>query len=283
MVDSKSEAVDAAQEADVPPLRDEMIALEEVYVVRDGRSLLHDVNWHVDAHGHWVILGPNGAGKTTMLQVASTYLGPTRGTVRVLGSTRGRVDVRDLRLRIGYAGAGPAAMVRGRLPALEVVVTGKHASFVDSRWHEYVDADWERAGQLLAVLDAADLEQQTYATLSAGQKQRVLIARSLMPDPEILLLDEAMTGLDLGARERLVGSMRRLAADPASPVVVLVTHHVEEIPPGFDHIAMMAAGTITAQGAIDEVLTADSLSECYQQPLRLENRDGRFRAWSPGA
>lgn len=260
--------------------RSEVLALEGVSVVRDGRMLLADVDWHVHRHERWVVLGPNGAGKTTMLQVASTYLGPTRGTLRLLGETHGKIDVRTLRERVGYAGAGPAKMIRDRLPAIDIVVTGKHASFVGSRWHAYEDADWEFAHHLLDRLQVDHLADRSYGTLSTGEKQRVFIARSLMTHPEVLLLDEAMTGLDLGARERLVASLSALASDPESPAVVLVTHHVEEIPPGFDHIALMSRGRIMASGPIEAVLTGSLLSECYEEELRVERIDRRYRAWS---
>lgn len=246
--------------------------------MRDGRALIQDVSWKVHRHERWVVLGPNGAGKTTMLQVASTYLGPTSGTVRLLGQTRGKVDVRVLRERVGYVGAGPAGMLRDRLPAVEIVVTGKHASFVDSRWHDYDERDWEFAHSLLGRFGADHLADRRYGTLSTGEKQRVFIARSLMTQPEVLLLDEAMTGLDLGARERLVASLAGLAADPNSPAVVLVTHHVEEIPPGFGHIAMMSRGRLMSAGPIDEVLTADLLSASYEENLCVQRIGGRYTA-----
>jgi iron complex transport system ATP-binding protein len=256
----------------------EVLGLEGVSVVRDGRALIDSIDWSVRRHERWVVLGPNGAGKTTMLQVASTYLGPTVGTVRLLGQTHGKVDVRVLRERVGYVGAGPARMIRDRLPAVEIVVTGKHASFVDSRWHDYDAADWEFALELLGRFGADHLADRRYGTLSTGEKQRVFIARSLMTHPEVLLLDEAMTGLDLGARERLVASLADLAADPHSPAAVLVTHHVEEIPPGFGHIAMMSNGNVIAAGPIDEVLTAQALSACYEEALRVERIGDRYTA-----
>lgn len=261
--------------------RSEVIALVGVSVVREGRELLSDVNWKVHGNERWVVLGPNGAGKTTMLQVASTYIGPTRGTVRLLGEVYGEVDVRELRKRVGYAGAGPAQLVHDYLPALEIVVTGKHASFVAERWHDYNDEDWEFGALQLERLTAGHLADRSYGSLSTGEKQRVLIARSLMTHPEVLLLDEATTGLDLGARERLVASLGDLAADRASPAVVLVTHHVEEIPAGFGHMVMMSGGTILADGPIDSVMTSESLSECFEQALCLERHDDRYRAWMP--
>ena len=261
--------------------RREVVALEGVSVIRDGRYLLRAVDWKVHDHERWVVLGPNGAGKTTMLQVASTYLTPSRGTVRLLGGTHGEVDVRALREHVGYAGAGLAEMVRHHLPALEIVVTGKHAAFVDSRWHEYEQSDWDRAQSLLARLAADHLADRQFGTLSAGERQRVLIARSLVTAPEVLLLDEATTGLDLGARERLIASLAALAQDPASPAVVLVTHHVEEIPEGFSHILMLSGGEVIADGPIDSTLSDDALSECFGLSLALERSRGRFRAWAP--
>ncbi|MCP4303793.1 MAG: ATP-binding cassette domain-containing protein [bacterium] len=265
---------------EIAPSQAEVVALRGVAVVRDGTQILSDIDWSVHGHQCWVVLGPNGAGKTTMLQVASTYLGPTRGIVRLLGETYGKVDVRKLRARIGYAGAGPAELVAGRLPALEIVVTGKYASFVDKRWNEYDDADWAAARLQLDRLMASSLADRKFSTLSTGEKQRVLIARSLMANPDVLFLDEATTGLDLGARERLVAALADLAFDPDGPAIVLVTHHVEEIPPGFDHIAMMADGRLTASGSIDDVLTPTALSDCFGQKLNLDMTDDRYRAWA---
>ncbi|MDJ0664874.1 MAG: ABC transporter ATP-binding protein [Acidimicrobiia bacterium] len=258
----------------------EVIALEGVSVVRDGRFLLREVDWEVHSHERWVVLGPNGAGKTTMLQVASTYMGPTRGRVRLLGQRYGKVDVRELRERLGYAGSGLAGLIRPDLPALDIVVTGRHASFVPTRFHRYTAQDWKLARLHLDRLAADHLADRRFGTLSSGEKQRVLIARSMMTQPEVLLLDEAMTGLDLGARERLVASLGELAVDPDSPAVVLVTHHVEEIPPGFTHIALIAAGRIVADGPIDDVLTASALGATFGRPLQLERRERRFHAWS---
>jgi iron complex transport system ATP-binding protein len=257
----------------------EVIALSKVSVIREGRFLLADVDWVVRDHERWVLFGPNGAGKTTLLQVASSYVAPTRGTMRLLGRERGHVDVRDLREKVGYAGAGPAALVRTYLPAIEIVVTGKHAAFVDSRWHEYSEGDWARARMILCRVAAEHLAERTYGTLSAGEKQRVLIARSLMTRPRLLLLDEATTGLDLGAREELIATLEDFAADPASPAVVLVTHHVEEIPRGFTHIMMLADGKVVASGPTAETLTANALSSSFAMPLRLDVVDGRYHAW----
>ncbi len=273
MIDESDRGGDGALEREV-------VALEDVSVVRSGSYLLRGIDWQVFRHQRWVVLGPNGAGKTTMLQVASTYMGPTSGEVRLLGARYGDIDVRTLRERVGYAGAGPARLVREDLAALDIVVTGRHASFVPPRFHDYSEADWGSARRNLELLAADHLAGRTFGTLSSGERQRVLIARSLMTNPEILFLDEAMTGLDLGARERLVSSLAGLAAEPESPAAVLVTHHVEEIPPGFDHIALIADGRIVASGDIASVLTADALSETFRRRLQLERRDARYHAWS---
>lgn len=259
--------------------RSEVIALEGVTVIREGSFLLSDVDWHVNRDERWIVFGPNGAGKTTMLQVASSYLGPTGGTVRLLGETFGRADMRPLRERIGYAGSAPAELVRDYLPAHEIVVTGKYASFVAERWNDYSDDDWDFAHHQLDRLAASHLADRPFGVLSSGERQRVLIARSLMTRPEILFLDEATTGLDLGAREHLVASLGELASDPTGPALVLVTHHVEEIPVGFGHIVMMEGGSVVATGPIDDVMTSASLSSCFGQPLRLERHKGRYRAW----
>ncbi len=258
-----------------------MISLDNVSVVRGGRRLLNRVDWKVHRHERWVVLGPNGAGKTTLLQIASLYLGPTTGTVRILGGVYGKVDVRTLRERIGYAGAAVESLVRENLPVREIVVTGKHASFAPARPRDYNDSDWERASRHLESMTAAHLASRRYGSLSTGEKQRVLIARSMMTNPELLLLDEATTGLDLGAREKLVASLSTMATDRTSPAAVLVTHHVEEIPTGFDRILLMSAGKPIAAGPIEHAMTSESLSECFAHDLRVERRDGRYRAWTP--
>ncbi len=258
-----------------------LVALDGVSVLRSGSFLLRDVTWTVHPAERWVIFGPNGAGKTTLLQVASTYVAPSRGTVRVLGGRFGRVDVRALRTRIGYVGPAPASLVHTDLPAEEIVVTGKHAAFVDSRWHRYEPADWDRARGLLKQLHAGDLAERTFATLSAGERQRVMIARSLMPQPELLLMDEATSALDLGARERLVGALSAIATAPDGPAAAFVTHHVEEIPPGFDHILVLARGRVLAAGMIADTLDAELLTACFEMPMRVERQGDRYRAWSP--
>ncbi len=255
-------------------------ALDDVTVVRGGSTILHDVDWVIEPGQRWVLFGANGSGKTTLMEVLSTYLFPTRGTAEVLGNRLGEVDVREIRPRIGFVGPVPSSLVRRHFRSLDVVVTGRHASFVSTRWHHYDEGDWEFARDCLRSVHADGLAEREFGTMSQGEQKRVLIARSLVTRPDLLLLDEPGSGLDLGARERLIDSLAALAQDPASPPVVLVTHHVEEIPPGFGHILMLAGGRVVAAGPIDVVLNGRALSETFGMPLRLERRGDRWRAWS---
>jgi iron complex transport system ATP-binding protein len=257
-----------------------VVSLQDVTVIKAGKRLLDDVSWRILPGERWVLFGANGSGKTTLMEVVSSYLFPASGTVELFGERLGKADVRELRPRIGYVGAAPTALVRTTLPSVEVVLTGLHASFVDTRWHEYHDADWERARHCLDRLHAGHLAERQFGTMSEGEKKRVLIARSLMAQPDLLLLDEPAVGLDLGARERLIDSLRALADEDDPTPVVLVTHHVEEIPPGFDHIFLLAGGRSVGSGPIDQVLTAEHLSESFDVPLKLERRSGRWRSWA---
>ena len=226
-----------------------------------------------------MVLGPNGSGKTTLAEVASTYLWPSSGRVEVLDHTIGRVDARELRRRIGYAGAALEAAIDPQLTAREVVVTARHAALAPW-WHRYAPADEARALALLADIGATGVADHTFGTLSTGERRRVQIARALMPAPDLLILDEPAAGLDLGARERLLRDLERLAAASVPASIVLVTHHVEEIPIGFRQALILSAGRSVAAGPIDEVLTGPTLSAAFGLPIEVHARDGRFRAWS---
>ena len=254
------------------------LALTDVDVHIDGQVVLADVTWRVAPHERWVVLGRNGSGKTTLLRLASLYLHPSRGEVDVLGQRLGRTDVRRLRKRIGVASAAMADLLRPGLPARDVVMTARFAA-LEPWWHEYDDDDQRRAEVLLDRMGVGPLADRLFGTLSSGERQRVQLARTLMADPELLLLDEPTAGLDLGGREDLVARLADLAGDPDTPPVVLVTHHVDEIPAGFTHALLLTDGRVQAMGPIDETLTAEAVSMCFGVPVTLERRDGRWFAW----
>jgi iron complex transport system ATP-binding protein len=255
----------------------EVLRLQGVAVRRDGATLLHDVNWTVNEEERWVVIGPNGAGKTTLLQVAATLLYPAEGTVDVLGERLGRSDVFDLRPRIGFTSAAVAERVPPSEKVIDLVLTAAYA--ILGRWHEEYDStDVTRAVGLLDALGCANLIRRRFATLSEGERKRVQIARALMPDPELLLLDEPAAGLDLGAREDLLARLTGLAEDALAPTTVLVTHHVEEVPAGFTHAVLLRGGSIVAIGKVDEVFTEQHLTEAFGVPLAVERQNGRWYA-----
>jgi iron complex transport system ATP-binding protein len=225
------------------------------------------------------LVGPNGAGKTTLLQVAATLLYPTEGTVEVLGERLGDVDVFELRPRIGLTSAALAERVPSGEKVIDLVLTASYA--VLGRWkEEYESSDVTRAVELLDALGCAHLIRRRFSTLSEGERKRVQIARAMMPDPEILLLDEPAAGLDLGGREDLLRRLSALAGNPKAPAMVLVTHHVEEVPDGFTHAMLLRRGAVLTAGPVDEVFTAKNLSRCFGVPLAIERHERRWRAWA---
>lgn len=261
-------------EVDVDDL---VIRMDGVGVRRGGNALLSDVNWSVELDERWVVLGPNGAGKTTLLKLAAAELHPSDGTVDVLGERMGRVNVFELRPRIGLTSASLGSRVPGDELVRDVVVSAGYS--VLGRWREeYDDMDTDRAAELLELLGVAHLADRAFGTLSDGERKRTLISRALMTDPELLLLDEPAAGLDLGGREDLVARLSALALDPDAPASVLVTHHVEEIPPGFTHGLLLRDGMIVAQGMLDDVLTEDNLAKTFDQDLELQRSGDRFFA-----
>jgi iron complex transport system ATP-binding protein len=247
--------------------------------IEDGQAILEGIDWIVEPDQRWIVLGRNGSGKSTLLRIASLYLHPSRGTVRVLGEELGRTDVRQLRRRVGYTAAAFADLLRPALTARDVVMTAKFAA-LEPWWHTYDDADRARADEMLGRVGCAALASHTFATLSSGERQRVLLARTLFTEPGVILLDEPTAALDLGGREELVANLDALAADPTMPPIVLVTHHVEEIPPSFTHALLLRGGAILAKGPIDECMNAATLSACFDIPLELVRRDGRWQAWA---
>ena len=255
------------------------LVLCDVRLVRDGRRLLDAIDWTVEPGQRWVVLGPNGSGKTTLLRIASLYLHPSSGEVRVDGEVLGRTDVRQLRRRIGLASPAFGDLLRPALTATEVVMTARDAA-LEPWWSTYDDRDRARALALLELFGVAYGADRALATLSSGERQRVLLARAFAGDPAIVLLDEPTAGLDLGAREDLVDRLGRAALDPGSPPSVLVTHHVEEIPPGTTHALLLRDGRILAQGPIDDVLDAASLTATFGVALDLGRRGARWWAWA---
>jgi len=257
-----------------------VLQLSDLSVVRGGNRILDGLSWTVDPDERWVILGPNGAGKTTLLQVASAQLHPSSGSAEVLDHLLGKVDVFELRPRIGFAST---AMAR-RLPAdesvLDVVMTAAHS--VTGRWNEeYEGVDSDRAHAVLAEWKLEHLVDRRFGTLSDGEQKRVQIARAVMTDPELLLLDEPAASLDLGAREELLQLLGAYATSPSAPAIVMVTHHVEEIPPGFTHALLLVDGAVHAAGPIHEVITGEQLTGAFGLPLVVSTtEDGRFAARS---
>ncbi|HEX5512319.1 MAG TPA: ABC transporter ATP-binding protein [Actinomycetales bacterium] len=255
----------------------DVLELAGVSVVRDGAVLLDDIDWSVADGERWVMLGPNGAGKTTLLQVAAGRMHPTRGVAGILGEVLGTVDVFELRPRIGLASAALAERIPGGERVADVVVTASYG--VVGRWREaYDQLDHSRAAELLDAMGVGQLRDRRFGTLSEGERKRVQIARALMTDPELMLLDEPAAGLDLGGREDLVHRLGALAADAAAPALVLVTHHVEEIPPNFTHALLIREGKVVAQGPMEEALTAENLGATFGLPLTVERHGQRWSA-----
>lgn len=256
---------------------DLLIDFRSVSLRRGGRTLVGPLDWAVELDERWVIIGPNGAGKTSLLRIAAASEHPTTGTAFVLGERLGRVDVSELRSRIGLSSSSLAQRVPSDEVVRDLVVSAGYS--VLGRWREqYEDVDYRRAVDMLESLGAEHLAERTYGTLSEGERKRVLIARALMTDPELLLLDEPAAGLDLGGREELVARLADLAADPDAPALVLVTHHVEEVPPGFSHCLLLSEGQAVASGLLPDVLTSENLSKAFGQRIALEVVEGRYFA-----
>lgn len=254
-----------------------VLSLTDVTVVHDGTTVLDGVTLRIDREERWVVLGRNGSGKTTLVSIASLLRHPTAGEVTVLGERLGSTDVRRLRTRIGIVSASLADQLRPGLTAEEVVRCGRHAA-LEPWWHTYDPGDTARAVGLLERLGCGALADHRFGTLSSGERQRVLLARTLMNDPELLLLDEPCAGLDLGGREELVATLDELGEDPSAPPVLLVTHHVEEIPPSFTHALLLRDGRVSAAGPLASTLTSASISATFGIDVELEHRSGRWLA-----
>ncbi|MFP7696189.1 ABC transporter ATP-binding protein [Trueperella sp. LYQ143] len=252
-----------------------VLDVRDVTVVRDGRAIVDHVDWSVDEGQRWVILGPNGAGKTTLMRMIAGRLFPTTGQVSIIGHDIGHTDITQLLPLVGFASSALDQRIHERERVLDVVRSAAYG--VIGTWREqYDEEDDARAHELLAALGVDHIAQRRWGTLSSGERKRVGIARALMPDPEILILDEPASGLDLGGREHLMRSLSQLAHGRFAPVIVLISHHVEEIPAGFTHAMLMKEGRVHASGTMGEVLTSAELSEVFEVPVQLEHRDGRF-------
>jgi iron complex transport system ATP-binding protein len=254
-----------------------VVEMRGVDVVRGQSHLLRGVDWTITPEQRWVVLGPNGAGKTTLLQLAGALMHPTRGEVQLLGETMGAVDVFELRPRIGLTSAALAQRIEPGERTGDVVLSAGYAIVGRAR-ERYDIHDLTRAALLMQQWGVQAIAHRPFGTLSEGERKRVQIARALMPDPELLLLDEPGAGLDLAGREDLVSRLTDLATYLYAPAQVLVTHHVEEIPPGYTHALLLREGAVVASGPLSQVVTAEALSETFGLPLALERTDGRYTA-----
>lgn len=255
----------------------DVLTVSEASVRRNGKEILRNLNWSVNEGERWVVFGPNGAGKTTLIQLISGYLHPTTGKIEILGETLGRVNLVELRPLVGLASAALDQKIPVNSRVLDVVRTAVYGQTATWR-EEYEAADDRRAMQMLEMLGVAHLAQRKYASLSSGEMKRVGIARALMPNPEVLILDEPASGLDLGGREQLLSTLTTLANDPDAPVIVLVTHHVEEIPVGFTHGLILKAGQEYAKGSLSDVFTSEKISGLFDLPIEIKHENGRFTA-----
>jgi iron complex transport system ATP-binding protein len=258
-------------------MSDEVLRLQGVGVRSEGSMLLRNIDWTAHSDESWVIIGPNGAGKTTLLQVAAALLAPTEGCAEILGERIEDADSQDLRARIGFTSTAVADLVPPGEKVIDVVLTAAYG-ILGRNSEDYDSFDVTRAVELLDALGCAHLIRRRFLSLSEGERKRVQIARSLMPDPEMLLLDEPAAGLDLGAREDLLRWVSELTAAPQAPMMVLVTHHVEEVPPGFTHAMLLRRGRMLAAGRLQEIFTERNLSKCFGVPLLIERRATRWTA-----
>ncbi len=252
-------------------------SLNSVNFVREGRHILRDVSWSIDDSERWVIVGPNGAGKTTLLGMLASFIYPTSGEVAVLGNILGATDVFEMRPRVGFASSDMARRIPDDETVIDAILTA--AWGVTGRWSEkYEELDLRRAKRVLAEWRLEDLETHFVGTLSDGERKRVQIARAVMTDPELLLLDEPAGSLDVGAREDVIEMLDHFSSEPSSPAMVMVTHHVEEIPAGFTHLLVIAQGRVVAKGPIATTLTGETMSEAFGRPLSITHNNGRFQA-----
>jgi len=251
-----------------------VIDIKDISWERGDESILQGLSWQVKRGEHWCLLGLNGSGKTTLLNMINGYIWPTSGRVSVLGHAFGEYDLRELRKRIGWVSTSLQQKLYGSDEALQIVLSGKHATI--GVYDEVKNDDLDRAKTLMQTLGCEKLISRTYQTLSQGERQRVLIARALMNEPELLILDEPCTGLDIFAREQLLGMINSIAAQAEPPTLIYVTHHVEEILPCFQHSLLIKRGTVFAADRTEKLMTAEGMSQFFDVPIRIERTDGRY-------
>ena len=268
---------DAATELQEDYNEDLLIDFRGVTFTRDNRNLVGPVDWQVELDERWVIIGPNGAGKTTLIRMAAAEEFPSAGHARIMGEVVGKTDMRDLRGMIGVSSSALGNRIPGDEKVSDLVVSAGYA--ILGRWREeYSEMDFNQATEILERVGALHLGDRTWGTLSEGERKRVLVARALMINPELLILDEPAAGMDLGGREDLVNYLGELALDPDAPAIIMITHHVEEIPTGFTHALLLDEGEIVAQGLIDQVLTDENLSKTFHQPIQVDRIGDRYFA-----
>lgn len=248
-----------------------------VELVREGRRILSGISFAIASGERWVVLGPNGAGKSSLFSIASAQTRPSSGVVQIFGQTLGHCDMRRLRKRIGISSDSIRAQIRNDLTAQEVVLTGRYGDLAPW-WNTYSGRDLEKAVSLLNLAGVGHLSGHLFGTLSAGESQQILIARALMMDPELLFLDEPTSGLDLGARERFLSRLALIVNRHRALPLLMITHHVEDIPASTTHALMLKGGAVVASGEADKVLTDDNLSAVFDYPLVIEKNGGRYRA-----
>lgn len=252
------------------------ISLKNVKFVRNRRTILDDISWDIRLGEHWTVLGANGSGKTTLLQLLAGYLWPTSGEITVLGERFGEVDLRELRKKIGWVGSFLQAQVPPSQKPLDFIVSGKFASI--GIFEKPEESDYTEAAELAEKLHVGGILDSSYAVLSQGEKQRLLIARAMIAKPKLLILDEPCSGLDLVSREQLLSTLEDLGRTPQGPTMILVTHHLQEIMPAFTHVLLLKAGRCTAAGRKEEILKRDILTEIFGIPIDAGSENGRY--WS---
>ncbi len=258
---------------------DTLLRLQHVSFLRGGNPILQDVSFQSQLGENWVILGPNGAGKTTLISILAARNYPSSGEAEILGQRLGAVPVQQLHERVGLCSSAVLRVIPGSQTVKALILSAAYGTMVRGRDQDFEDIDYQRRANLMELFGVASLQDRRLSTLSDGERQRVLIARALMADPEILILDEPVAGVDLQARELLLSALDELSSDPKSPQIVMVTHHLEEIPASFNRAALMKEGRIMASGEIDQVLTSENLSEAFSLPLKCGRSDDR-RWWA---